>query len=188
MRGSDSYKSEDTNKAIQRSNKPKYTPFRTLKLGRSFFVVAFLILMFSLFACVDNSGIYRGKLSDNADALSKVYKDDINALKSYVEKDDKEAYDKAVAAKDDLYKIFKEFAEIKPSKRFKDKQGEIDNVIQPVLTSLDNLKTAMDGFKSNGDIDPYEKAFESNFKTMNEAVEKLNTIFETMKEPKTDKK
>ena len=60
MRGSDSYKSEDTNKAIQRSNKPKYTPFRTLKLGRSFFVVAFLILMFSLFACVDNSGIYRG--------------------------------------------------------------------------------------------------------------------------------
>ena len=171
MRGSDSYKSEDTNKAIQRSNKPKYTPFRTLKLGRSFFVVAFLILMFSLFACVDNSGIYRGKLSDNADALSKVYKDDINALKSYVEKDDKEAYDKAVAAKDDLYKIFKEFAEI-----------------QPVLTSLDTLKTAMDGFKSNGDIDPYKKAFESNFKTMNEAVDKLNTIFETMKEPKTDKK
>jgi len=188
MRGSDSYKSKDTNKAMQRNTKPKYTPFRTLKLGRSFSILAFLILMFSLFSCVDNSGIYRGKLSDNAETLSKVYKDDINALKSYVEKDDKEAYDKAVAAKEDLYKIFKEFADIKPSKKFQDKQGEINDVIQPVLTSLDNLKTAMDEFKNTGELKPYKKAFESNFKAMNEAVEKLNTIFETMKEPKTDKK
>lgn len=188
MRNSDSYKSKDTNKAMQRGTKPKYTPFRTLRLGRSFFMLAFLILMFSLFSCQDNSGIYRGKLSDNADALSKVYKDDINALKSYVEKEDIAAYDKAVTAKDDLYKIFNEFAEIKPSKRFKDKQGEIEAAVKPVLESLDKVKAAMDDFKGGGDIKPYKKAFESNFKTMNESVEKLNAIFETMKEPKTDKK
>ncbi len=188
MRGSDSYESKDANKAMQMNTKPKYTPFRTLKLGRGFFTVAFLVLILSLFACQDNSGIYRGKLSDNADALSKVYKDDINALKSYVEKDDTTSYDKAVAAKEELYKLFQEFANIKPSKRFKDKQGEIDAVIQPVLESLDKVKAAMDEFKNNGEIDPYKKAFESNFKTMNEAVDKLNSIFETMKDPKANKK
>lgn len=190
MRNSESFKSADTNKAMVRRKKLKTSSFLLHGIGKNFMMIAFLILMFSLFACQDNSGIYRGKLSDNADALSKVYKDDLKALKSFVDKDDTDAYNNAIAAKNDLYLKFQTFATIKPSKRFAEKQTDIQKVVEPVLKSLDELQAAINSFKNGGKIDVLKNAYQSNFTKMNEAVDKLNKIFETMKENevKKDKK
>lgn len=160
----------------------RYLPFSSLRLGRSFVMIATAILLFSLFACTDNSGAYRGALSDCSKALSESYKENVDALKSYVEQDDNEAYEKALAAKKDLYDKFNAFLDVEPSKRLESKKDELESAIKPVLTSLDKVEAGIEVFKSSGEIEAYKSAFEENFKIMNSAVEDINAIFATMKE------
>lgn len=165
----------------------KYFPFQSLRLGTRFTFIAILIVIFSLVACKDNSGIYRSKLSDCSDELSKNYKENVDKLKAYKEKDDTEGYDTAIEAKSILYQQFNAFLEIKPSKRFADKQDELKTAIVPALDSLDKLEKEINNFRDSGEIQGYKDAFEENFKTMNDTIEKINDIFASMAEAE-DKK
>lgn len=183
MRSSRSFRHDSSSDRGQEPKGLQYVPFRSFRLGRNFTLIAMLIVIVSLVACKDNTGAYRGKLSDCANQLSGVYKENLDKLKAFHTKEDTAAYETAIAAKKDFYDKFKAFADVEPSKKMQDKQKELKEVIDPVLESLDKLEQAMIAFKENGEIKPYKEAYESNFKLMNETVEKLNTIFESMKEP-----
>lgn len=175
---SSSAKSESEEKGLQ------YLPFRSLRLGRHFTLIAMLIIIVSLFACKDNTGIYRAELSDCVKALSDSYKENVNKLKSYVEQDDTAAYETALAAKKDLQDKFQAFLDVKPSKRMKEKQEELKEAIEPVFDSLDKVEAAIEVYRNSGDKESYKKAFEESYKVMNEVAEKINAITATMKETK----
>lgn len=182
MRSSRSFRHDHSDHSRNEEGGLQYVPFRSFRLGRNFTLIAMLIIIVSLFACKDNTGAYRGKLSDRAESLSKVYKEDLDKLKAYNVQDNTTAYDEAMAAKKDLYEKFQAFVDVEPSKKMKEKKTEIKDAVDPVLVSLDKLETAMELFKNSGDVSGYKEAYEDNFKVMNEAIDKLNSIFAGMKE------
>lgn len=183
MRSSRSFQQDNNFANLESEGKGlQFLPFRSLRLGRHFTLIAMLIIIVSLFSCKDNTGVYRGELTDCSKALSETYKENVNKLKSYVKQDDTEAYDVALAAKKDLQDKFQAFLDVKPSKRMKEKKEELKVAIEPVFASLDKVEAAIDVYKNSGEIEPYKKAFEENFKVMNEVVENINAITATMKE------
>lgn len=185
MRSSRSFRHDHSSKSNLDEKGLQYVPFRSFRLGRHFTLMAMLIIIVSLFACKDNTGAYRGKLSDCAKDLSASYKENLDKLKAYRLHEDEDAYDKAASANEDFKEKFRAFLDVPPSKRMQGKKDELKEVIDPVLESLDKLEAAMPVFKNSGEIETYKKAYEDNFEEMEKAVEKLNKIFESMKE--TDK-
>lgn len=183
MRSSRSFQQNNSSFENEQEEKGlKFLPFRSLRLGKHFTLIAMLIILVSLFACKDNTGAYRGALSDCSKALSEAYKEDVNKLKSYAQQDDTASYDAALAAKKDLQDKFQAFLNVEPSKRMKEKKEELKEAINPVFDSLDKVEAGIEVYKNSGDREAYKKAFEENFKVMNEVVEKINTITAAMKE------
>lgn len=182
MRSSRSFQHDSSSKAGLDEKGLQYVPFRSFRLGRHFTLIAMLIIIVSLFACKDNTGAYRGKLSDCARNLSTSYKENLNKLKAYKVHDDEKTYEEAETAKNDLKDKFQAFLDVPPSKRMQDKKDELKGIIDPVLESLDKLEAAMLVFKNSGEIKSYRSAYEDNFKVMEEAVDKINKVFESMKE------